>query len=157
MQVHNYINDRPAGTWKHSSIRSPPHRTESQKALISSFPKRPLPLFEETAQRTLLDFFSIFLSQQFSSKSVHNFFSLNSLTLVKYIFETASPIWCSGQTVCRVLKCTSSRTPSSLHWNTFATDEKEILQSTKTAVTELLINIVCQLTLSNHNNILNHR
>ena len=48
-----------------------------------------------------------------------------------------------------VLKCTSS-----LRSNPFATYEKEISQSTKTTVTELLINRVCQLTLSNHNNIL---
>ena len=49
-----------------------------------------------------------------------------------------------------VLKCTSS-----LRSDPFATYEKEILRSTKTTVTELLINRVCQLTLSNHNNILN--
>ena len=51
-----------------------------------------------------------------------------------------------------VLKCASSRCS-----NPFTTYEKEILRSTKTTVTELLINRVCQLTLSNHNNILNHR
>ena len=40
--------------------------------------------------------------------------------------------------------------------NPFATYVKDILsRSTKNTVTELMINRVCQLTLSSHNNILN--
>jgi hypothetical protein len=76
-----------------------------------------------------------------------------SISLLKCAYRLGSKPICNLWSM-SVLKCASS-----LCLNPFAAYVKAILSgSAKThTLTELLINRVCQLTLSSHNNILNHR